>query len=372
MMVKTRKKQSASIFFKRWWPLLLVLISALLVVAARLDAGWVERYYSSGFYAAIEPLFGGIISLLPFSLAEAVICAVLIAVPVLLVLALFRRITIPWRRLPLWAFRFVGIAVFAFVALCGLNYYRPEFTQFSGLDVRESSTEELTALCAELVHQANELRTQVAVDENGIMVLSQSMHDTAKMANESFGRLAQDYAVLPDMNITPKPILNSWWMSMMQITGVFTPYTFEANVNVAAPEYSIPATMCHELAHTRGFMREDEANFLGYLASTRSDCADFRYSGVMLALIHSLNRLYVDDADLSAQVNAMLSDGVRLDFRYNNAYWAQYDGPVAKAADAVNHVYLKANAQSDGVKSYGRMVDLLLADYRARHPSIVA
>ena len=33
-------------------------------------------------------------------------------------------------------------------------------------------------------------------------------------------------------------------------------------------------------------------------------------------------------------------------------------------SNKINDTYLKANAQSDGVKSYGRMVDLLLAKYR--------
>jgi hypothetical protein len=32
----------------------------------------------------------------------------------------------------------------------------------------------------------------------------------------------------------------------------------------------------------------------------------------------------------------------------------------------MNDTYLKANAQSDGVASYGRMVDLQLAEYRGR------
>jgi hypothetical protein len=30
----------------------------------------------------------------------------------------------------------------------------------------------------------------------------------------------------------------------------------------------------------------------------------------------------------------------------------------------MNDSYLKANSQQDGVKSYGRMVDLLLAEYK--------
>ncbi|WP_276929276.1 DUF3810 family protein, partial [Herbinix luporum] len=48
-----------------------------------------------------------------------------------------------------------------------------------------------------------------------------------------------------------------------------------------------------------------------------------------------------------------------------NEYWAKYeDTVVSTVSNKINDTYLKANAQSDGVKSYGRMVDLLLAKYR--------
>ena len=48
----------------------------------------------------------------------------------------------------------------------------------------------------------------------------------------------------------------------------------------------------------------------------------------------------------------------------DSAFWNQFDGPVAEVSNQVNDAYLKANSQEDGVRSYGRMVDLLLAMYR--------
>ena len=56
-----------------------------------------------------------------------------------------------------------------------------------------------------------------------------------------------------------------------------------------------------------------------------------------------------------------------MDFQYNNLYWRQFEGAVAEVSTKINDSYLKANFQNDGVQSYGRMVDLLLADYRSRH-----
>ena len=54
------------------------------------------------------------------------------------------------------------------------------------------------------------------------------------------------------------------------------------------------------------------------------------------------------------------------DIYANNAFWESYEGKIAEAADKINDTYLKANHQTDGVKSYGRVVDLMLAFRRSR------
>ena len=49
------------------------------------------------------------------------------------------------------------------------------------------------------------------------------------------------------------------------------------------------------------------------------------------------------------------------DLQENNDYWDQYEGKVAEVSNQVNDTYLKINDQKDGVQSYGRVVDLMLA-----------
>jgi HAE1 family hydrophobic/amphiphilic exporter-1 len=87
-------------------------------------------------------------------------------------------------------------------------------------------------------------------------------------------------------------------------------------------------------------------------------------SGVLLALIHSMNALYGTDPDSAIKLAEGYSEGVRIDLDEINAFWKHYEGPVEDAADRMNNTYLKANNQKDGVKSYGRMVDLLIAEHR--------
>ena len=114
-------------------------------------------------------------------------------------------------------------------------------------------------------------------------------------------------------------------------------------------------------------MREDEANFIGYLACVNSDSAELRYSGYMLALVHTGNKLYEADKDRYLELRKKYSAGVSLDFAENSQYWKQYrDTTLSNAGEKMNNTYLKMNSVEDGTKSYGRMVDLLLAERRKR------
>ena len=51
------------------------------------------------------------------------------------------------------------------------------------------------------------------------------------------------------------------------------------------------------------------------------------------------------------------------DLEENNVFWDRFEGKTAEVSTKVNDTYLKAHSQTDGVLSYGRMVDLMLADF---------
>ncbi len=114
-------------------------------------------------------------------------------------------------------------------------------------------------------------------------------------------------------------------------------------------------------------MREDEANFLAYAACRASEEPFFRYSGSATALIHAGNALYAKDPARYQQAMEGLSDGVRRDFAASSAYYNAHHTSFGEFSTKVNDTYLKVNSQPQGVATYGRMVDLLLADYRLRH-----
>ena len=356
---------------KRLWLLLSFPCAAVLISIARSSPSFSEAY-AKGFYYRLSLLVNRITGLVPFSVSEILVYIFIVLIVFYIVHNIIKIIKGKTDRAET-AVKFfanavcaAGIIFLLYTLNCGINYYRYTFADTCGLNVKPSPKSELVELCSSLENRVNGLRPKVKTDKNSVMELSKpSIYDVANEAKKSYDKLNNNYPLLHSGYSSPKPVYFSKLMSYADITGMFFPFTFESDINTDVPAYTIPATMCHELSHLRGYMREDEANFIGYLACTKSADNDFRYSGDMLAFAYASSALYSSDSKAADKIFSGLNGGVKRDLAYNNAYWKQFEGPVADVSQKVNDNYLKANSQQDGVKSYGRMVDLLLAQQRA-------
>lgn len=366
---------------KRTWILILIPISLVLLFLAQLSPWIAEYVFARGIYKWLSQGFSLMTSIVPFSIMEIQV----ILLPILGIMLILRflwkivkRIYKKQNNLGYYITNgflngacILSVILFLFVIFAGVNYQRYSFASYSGLEIKDSTVEELYNLNAQLAKKASDIRTKLhiegAEDENGVIKLSSdNWNEVGKIAAESFVNLAEKYPVLGGKYGAPKPVFFSRFMSKMEITGIYWPFTLEANVNVDTTKYSIPFTMNHELAHVRGFMKEDEANYIAYLACKESNDLAFQYSGVMMALTYASNELYKANLDLYEQVEELYSTHMITDMREEYYYWKQFeDTVISTISSTMNDTYLKANKQEDGVKSYGRMVDLLLAEYRA-------
>jgi len=362
---------------KRFWFVLLAPLSVLLTVLAHRRPDITERVFSMGIYRVFTETYGRVFGYLPFSVIQFLIILFPVAVIIYVICEIWNictnttKIGFNFARRKVHVVRLVantacaiGVLLFMFTIFAGLNYARLEFGEVIGLEVRPSSVDELISLSNILAQQASEFSTQVSRDENGEMILSASHFVTAQEARVIFRGASENYPVLAGFVPLVKPILYSHFMSRLRITGVYAPFTMEAHVNVHVPDYHIPAIMVHELAHFRGIMREDEANFIAWLVSIYSDDIDFMYSGAMLAFVYTSNQLHRASPADWQRIRGSLSENVITDLVANQEYWRQFEGALAEISTAANDTYLRANRQEDGVASYGRMVDLLLAYFR--------
>src|SRR6185436_6457168 len=94
--------------------------------------------------------------------------------------------------------------------------------------------------------------------------------------------------------------------------------------------------------------------------------ADFRYSGALAASVYALNALWTVDRAGHRQLTERRSAAVRRDLQALQRWSDRYSGRVSRVSRSVNNAYLRSQGQAEGVRSYGRMVDLLVAERRAR------
>ncbi len=393
---------------------LLVLLLDLLALAANqlaIHSSTFADAYSHYVYRVLSLGIGSVMGLLPFSVVELLLYATILFVFFDFVKQLCRAVRVgvacvhssrvsqdakthllaavarPLRRFLGHLFLLLSALLVLYVFLCGINYHRTSFSEEAGLSVTIDAhgtvydEADLIALCDYLVTEINDTEAQLAastIQVEGACIGQTSetpkpsatwLWHAGRTGQRAMEKLGQRYRRLSGHYPFPKPILNTWILSVQQTTGVYSPFTVEANYNRDIAYYDIPFTICHELSHLRGYMQEEEANFIGVLATIGADDLYFNYSGYVSAWVYAGNALARIDSTAFATLYARINARTRQDMLYNNAYWQQFEGKPAEAHEQLNDAYLKMQGQASGIRSYGHVTDLML-EYFAKNGTL--
>ena len=339
-------------------PLALVILFQLLKSSRSVMSGWVWSVM-----APLEQALGRMWSLFPFSAAEVLTALFLLGCAAWLVRAVVlvcrQKAPLPFLR------RLLALAsawLWLWAGLCWLwnaAYYVPSFSQREGLSAAPCSVEELAAVTEYFARQAAALAPQAPRDEEGHFAVTPS--DCFGRGPEIYRNIIREFPSLDVKSVKAKPLLCSRLQSILGFTGIYFPFTGEANVNVDAPACLLPATIAHEMSHQRMVASELEANFVGIAACASCDDVVFQYSGYLMGLIQLCNALYpVDDAAWYAIAEEYFNRELSMDWRDNTEYWAALESPVENKAQDIYDGFLKGNGQELGIRSYGACVDLLV------------
>ena len=242
------------------------------------------------------------------------------------------------------------------------SYYIPTFAQREHITTAPYSVEQLAAVTEHFAQKAAELSPQVPRDSAGRFAADLS--DCFARGPEIYRNIAREYESLDIRPVKAKPLLCSRLQSILGFTGVYFPFTGEANVNVDAPACLVPSTIGHEMAHQRMVASELEANFVGIAACTSCDDVVFQYSGYLMGLINLCNALYSVSPNTWYDIaSRTFTPELSTDWAENNAYWDALRSPVETVAGDMYDSFLKSNDQELGIRSYDACVDLLVACY---------
>ena len=181
---------------------------------------------------------------------------------------------------------------------------------------------------------------------------------------DAYDTVCDEHKFVQRLDSRLKPVMLSDAMSYTHITGVYTFFTGEANINVAFPDYTVPFTAAHELSHQRGIARENEANFMAFLVCKASEDGYIRYSAYLNMLEYVMSALSSADYQLYMQVYAKLPMSVKNELAAYSDFYDKYrESTASDISETVNDTFLKIHG-TEGTKSYGMVVDLAVAYFK--------
>jgi len=312
-------------------------------------------------------IVSGAMTYVPFVVAEVLLylCAMLAAIYV--VFAVVFLITKPGKlarvvRIVADLCMVGALIGFVFLMLFGYSYKCTPVTERMDLDVHEQPIETLYDTTEWLLGYANEYSQIVPRDGEGNALLGTFDGIAARMY-DGYDTLSAQWEFLQSTHAPVKRVSSWKLMSYVGLTGMYVPYTMESVVNPDCAAATLPFTMGHEMAHRLTIAREEEANFMGFMACRANSDRRIQYSGYYMAFRYCFVALYNQNPTLGMEIYNRMTPQLTHDMDEHDAIIVKYDTPVREVGNKVNDTYLKVNDQQSGIKSYGEVVDLIIAQY---------
>ncbi len=323
-------------------------------------------WFNETVSAFLRTVFAALTSWIPFSVGELVIWMIPLTLFLVLRHAIRRRCD-TWRS----AMVYIGILMSVVVTLFSVfvlnfaaGYRSSTLDDKLELDREKVSAQELYDTAVILIDAINRETSEIEFYQDDFSIMPYSLEDMNDKLAVAYRDFAGEHDFMTHVDSRVKPVLVSEVMSYMHITGVYSFFTGEANVNVNFPDYTIPYTAAHELAHQRGIAREDEANFVAFLVCIGSDDPYIRYSGYLNVYEYVANALWSADKDLYYKAAAHLNSEVKAEMTAYNRFYDKYkESTVSQVSGTINNSYLQSQG-TPGTKSYGMVVDLAVAYYK--------
>ena len=359
---KETKKRGLPLFAKIFYALgLFSIVLFLLFLISPSFADFFNRYISSAYRSILAHLT----SWIPFSLAEFL----LILSPIIIFLAVragMNQNTETWRDVGIYCASMLSVLSLVFSMFTvgfSAGYRGSTLEEKLGLVNDGVTADELYDTAVYFATLTKHEADSIIYESSGFSIMPYGYEQMNDELMKAYDKASDKYEFLPSLNSRVKPVMLSGLMSYTHITGIYTFFTGEANINVAFPDYTVPYTAAHELAHQRGISREDEANFVAFLVCRESDDHYIKYSAYLSMYEYVSNALYKADPQKYYETLHILPLEVYEEMSAYSEFFDKYRDSVASdVSGAINDTFLTIQG-TEGIKSYGMVVDLAVAYY---------
>jgi hypothetical protein len=350
---------------KSWSWVLLILFTILIKWVSWYPA-WVEDNYTYGVYPVITAIQRTLFGWLPFSIGDLFYAFLSLIV----LLRSWRFFKLLFRKkltrtyfvnaMQQAIFLFLFVYVF-FNLLWGLNYNRLGISQQLGIEVKRYTAADLDTLTNALQIKLNALAEFVTDAQRDSFAKKKDLFSESKLA---YHEASKRYSFLKYEPASVKASLFSYAGNYLGFQGYYNPFSGEAQVNTTIPRFLEPFVTAHEIAHQVGYGKENEANFVAFLACKNFESAVFRYSLYFDLYNYAANELFKTDSMQAKAYYNKLHPRVVGDYAELNKFYRSYKNPVEPFISWSYGHFLKANNQPGGKRTYNEVVAWLIAYYK--------
>lgn len=328
-------------------------------------SNFVENYYSTGFYPFISRLFRTLFGWIPFSIGDLIYFALII----LALTYLYRNRKSIWKNKLAFArnvLMILSVSYFTFHFMWGMNYYRePLADKLSLTETRDYK--ELLDFTQQLIRKTNDAQLNITNDSSLAVSIPYNQKQIFDKTIIGYDELKTIHPFLKYTTPSAKTSLFSKGLTYMGYAGYLNPFTNEAQVNGLLPNFRFPVVVGHEIGHQLGYSAENETNFIGYLVTAKNNDIYFQYAAYAYALGYCLSDIRSADKEEFNRLLSTLNPGVKKNFQEMADFWNSYENPMEPVFKSIFNSFLKANNQTEGIRSYNAVVYLLVA-YHKQHP----
>lgn len=310
------------------------------------------EFWTAHIERGYEHVVGVLTSWIPVSVFELFFCIMIGSGIFLLVRLVVNLCRANFTRILLGALSLGTAAMYIlnmYMLSMGFGYFRADMPiAQAGADYE---AERVATVARYFLDDYNNLSRTLKRDGNGEVVLPYSYRELSKIMQQEYARLGGDYF----FSYTPKgkPIINSYVLSALSITGITFLPVGESTINIAAPKTYGTFTLAHELAHAKGVQREGDANLIAQYILVSSDNDYLRYCGYFASMNNLLAAVELaGDGDEYRRLVADIDALVRVEKRYDYEYWTAQPDIVGEISEFFNNLYLMFNGADNGTGSY--------------------
>jgi hypothetical protein len=340
---------------------LLILSTIIVILTLLKNIRFISEYvFTRGISRAYIYVVGSITSILPLSFLEilALVLAIFLLVFIVRIVKYIRKHRFHNALESLIrVIRIFLVIVLVYVITASFSYFREPLESKLPQYTRKPDREFLVSMTNYYINELHSLYDQLPHSENGDTVMPYDRKELSNRIQKEFLHLNDPYF----SSFTPsvKALISSRFMLSFSILGISFQPTGEANYNYLTPNIYLPAVMAHEISHSKGIMRESDANLLAqYITSTSSD-PYIRYtssiSNVFICFqLLTLNNLS-DDYDL---LRLTIKKEIVNEIDRANAILYSETDLFSKIGNFLNDLYLKSSGISSGIDSYNPEINV--------------